>query len=145
MRSIWRIAFAIFVALLTTTAIATPALAAPEWYAKKAGVYEKITKPVSFTAESKNEVTETKNGIAGKHLTISCKGTTSGVVGAGGAGKISEVKVETFGCTCAAYCEKLERYELAHFLWGTELYKEGTEIRDRIQSGGNGNPLWRFE
>src|ERR1700751_1070846 len=118
MRSVTkRLAIGLVAVFALTAVTAASASASPEWYAKKAGVWGKITTPVKFTAESKYEMTDTKNKIGVEVLTISCKATTNGVVGAGAAGKINEIKVEASGCKCVSGCTAVEKYELRNFYW----------------------------
>jgi hypothetical protein len=143
MKSI-RVVFVALVAVFALSAVAaSSALASPEWYAKKAGVFAKITTPVKFEAESKFEFTDTKLaiwGILGQKATVSCKGTTKGVVGNGVAGKLNEIRTSC-SCSMPSLSCTFEKEEVRNTPWSTELYKEGSEIRDKFV----GTPVWLFE
>jgi hypothetical protein len=131
------------IAAITITAIASPAaLATPEWYAKKAGVYNKITTPIKVTSEGTIELSK-ERPIVGQVI-VSCKATTTGTVGAGSTGKITEINTPPTNCKCAKGCEEFKKQEWRDLPFTTELYKEGTEIRDRITSS-NGIPEWNYE
>jgi hypothetical protein len=147
MKSI-RIVFVALVAVFAFSAVAaSSALASPEWYAKKSGTWAKITTPVAFEAESKYEFTDTKLAIwkvIGKEATIACTGTTKGVVGAGAAAKLNELRSSSCACSIPGSECTFTRDEVRNLPWLTELYKEGTEIRSKFVSNGGKLPVWIF-
>jgi hypothetical protein len=141
-----RIALVTIVAVFAFSAVAaSSAFASPEWYAKKAGVFAKVSKATKMNFESKFELSDTKYS-AGIPLAVACTGEGSGEINVGGKGAISLFKVTR--CEPAKvelnWCQKFETASMQNAPWGLELYKEGSEIRERIVSGGSGTPAWRF-
>lgn len=122
---------AVVAVLVLGSVSAASALASPEWYAKKGGVWGKLTAPLLHVpSEFSFELTDTK-GAAGKPLTIACKMDGQGSIGAGGAGKIESATVES--CTAVTKnCGVTIKASAGNFPWVTELYTEGGKVRDRI-------------
>lgn len=124
---------AIMAVLVLGSVSAASALASPEWHAKKGGVWEKLTSPLlHVSSEFSVELTD-KKGAAGQPLTIACKLIGNGSIGAGGAGKIESVTVES--CTAITEnCGVAIKAKAENLPWVTELYAEGGKVRDRIVS-----------
>jgi|SRR5580700_3584516 hypothetical protein len=126
---------------------ASSALASPEWYVKKAGVFKKVTGPVKVNIEKNYELNTGYEEIRGKDLVVSCKGAEGieGDLEPGGAGVISRFQGLAGQCKGAGsepYCEEFTRDEGIDLPWKTELYKEGSEVRNRILKGNE--PAWHF-
>jgi hypothetical protein len=131
MRSNPKAVFIALVAVFAVSAVASSsALAAPEWYAKKAGVYAKITTAVAVKREGTIKLTDKKGSLGGA-LTISCKNTEEGTVGAGVGGTVSKMNWTSSNCACVKGCEAVETLEWRNLPISTELFKEGAEIRNR--------------
>jgi hypothetical protein len=129
---------------------ASSASAAPEWYVKKKGTYEKLTAPVKVSIEGTFEsydVPARKGVLCNIHV-------GAGEIKTGGTGTISELETRPEECKPAAKqkneltgCKvgKITNTVAARLPWATSLYKEGTEARQKILSGGNGTPYFVFE
>jgi|SRR5580700_1874191 hypothetical protein len=146
MKSI-RIVFVTLVAVFAFSAVAaSSALASPEWYVKKAGVFAKVKESVKVLSTDTLELIDTKYGTPPpfSNWGISCEGTDLGVIKAGGTGEITSFSINK--CEPAKIaenaCEEVEGWKAPHLAWKTELYAEGGTIRDRIVSGGSGTPEW---
>ncbi|HWY89440.1 MAG TPA: hypothetical protein VNY31_02105 [Solirubrobacteraceae bacterium] len=143
--------FAALIAIFALSAVAaSSALASPEWYVKKAGVFKKVTTSVNVNVEtSKLQIVDTKYEL-GVPLGIACRAAGKGVIKSGGASSISQgLKVEGL-----EFCEGVEgkiegkgsRFCKQVLLvtpiseWTAELYMEGSEVRERLLKGG-----WQFE
>jgi hypothetical protein len=129
------------VAVFAISAVATSsALASPEWYVKKSGVFAKVTTSVKVTmGSSKIEVIDTKRTNAFKvPFGMSCTVLEGiGVIKSAGAGEVSSFKVPVKDCTGVKregrqYCEKVTNVEANGLSWKTELYSEGSEVRERL-------------
>jgi hypothetical protein len=137
MRSMPKMVFVAFAAVLAISAVAaSSAFASPEWYAKKAGVFAKITTAVKVGFESKLELVDRSE------FGFSCEGApATGEIKAGGAGVISTFEVKSGGGACKGIkttgkaCE-LESFSAVNLPWTTSLYAEGTEIRQRYVGVG---------
>jgi hypothetical protein len=138
------ILLALVAVLAVSATAASTALASPEWYFKNKGVYKKLTTSMKVVYENPFELIDTKDNPVS--LAVSCKGTGEGVIKAGAKGEITSFGiglpenckgVPVKGITD---CEKFETAESADLPWETELYKEGSEIRDKIL----GTPIWSF-
>ncbi len=151
MRSKSKVVLAALVAVFAFTAVAaSSALASPEWYVKKAGVWEKVTEAVKVVGEGSWELIDTGNEVMGERglepLRVSCTSTSTGEIKPGG---IEVITTRTIGkCTGhPAGCGTIKSSEGRNFPWKTELYKEGTTVRSRILSeveGGKKTPEWKF-
>lgn len=133
------------IAVFALTAIsASSALAAPEWYVKKAGVWSKVTTSVKVTLENSWELNDTK--FSPTPLAVSCTGSGEGEIKSAGAGKIS--KFPTTKCEPAKIehnsCKAWEGSASGNLPWGAELYSEAGQLRQRLVSGGVGTPDWAF-
>jgi hypothetical protein len=139
-----RITFVALVAVFAISAVAaSSALAAPEWYVKKAGVYAKVTTAIKVASTSKLELIDTK--ATPFPLGVSCDDAIEGAIKAGGAGEIEVFAAEEckgVEVDKVRECEKVESVEARDLPWNTELYKEGSEVRMRILTGSN-TPAWR--
>lgn len=153
MRSMLRIMFLALVTVFALAAIAaSSALAAPEWYAKKSGVWAKVTTPVKIKIEGTVEVNDREGYPSLKRpLAISCHFTEAlneGEVKPAGAGKI-ELHLGSAECKPATVenntCQAIEGKASTNLPWATELYSEGSELRQRLVNGGAGTPIWTFK
>jgi hypothetical protein len=142
MRSIVKMVGAALVAACAVSAVAaSSALASPEWYVKKGGTYSKVTAAVSVKAAWGLEEIVTPE--LGEKFGIKCKGSAKGELKSAGVSDITTI--EGLSCEKVDGCEKLEEtVEPYNTPWQLELYKEGSEIRSKIVSGGNGTPGFRF-
>jgi hypothetical protein len=151
MRSIVRMGLLALLAVLALSAIAvsSASAASPEWYVKKKGTYEKLKETVQVaTTENQFELND-RIGFLG----ISCKeASATGEIKANGAGTILKFEANTSGSFCPPSkfrgnkCEtNLQHFAAVYLPWKTELYTEGTEIRQRIANGGSGEPAAEFE
>jgi hypothetical protein len=146
MRSRSKMVFAALVAVVAISAVAaSSAFASPEWYVKKAKVFAKVTSSVNVHGTDTWEFVETKYekkvGIPAT-LSISCTGEGEGTIKAGGDGTISHLGESSCkpGKTSGNQCKESVKVAGVDLPWKTELYKEGSTIRDRIVSGGDGTP-----
>lgn len=142
MRSKLRTICAALVAVFAIGVVAAAsASAAPEWYVKKAGKYEKVTTPVKVTGTASWEllvkplfgpggVAETFSGLAAE-----LKPGGISIVNGFSVGHITALK------SCKTI---LGPEEIRDLPWKVELYKEGTEIRSRIVEEKNGLPQYTF-
>jgi hypothetical protein len=142
MRSRFMTVVVAIVALLVLGVVASSASAAsPEWYVKKSGVFEKVTSDVAVKSELTLEQTDTGYYPRfGEPRTILCKGKSEGKIEAGGAAEIETVSLELGSCE-SKLCKPVEELTSLNLPWKTELYKEGSEIRNRIVSGTGGAPI----
>jgi hypothetical protein len=154
MKHMFRTVLVALIAVFALTAIAaSPALAAPEWYVKKAGVFKKLTgtETVKVNFEGTFEVSDTKFGPLKRPLAVSCtaKGEEArGEIKSAGTGVISSFETEIAKCKPATVehneCRSVEHDASVHLPWKTELYTEGSEIRARIVNDGAGTPDWAW-
>jgi hypothetical protein len=144
MRSIYRTVTAVLaVAFVLSAVTASAALASPEWLAKTGGTFNKLTS--ALNDEAAGSITINDSGwLGGLKVTCAIK-ISKGTIEAGGIGKINEYTLT--GCEPAAggACESVARIRPIHMPWKTELYREGTQIRVRIVSGGSGTPEWAID
>lgn len=136
----------VFLALIAAFAIsaaaAASASASPEWYVKKAGVFAKLTTSVNVKLENKIELLDFDS------IGFSCEAATAtGEIKTGGAGVIKTFEargLEAEGCkgikNQGGGGKELESFQAANLPWTTELYKEGTEIRQRDAGTGGKAP-----
>lgn len=78
-------------------------------------------------------------------VVLSCKGTGIGEIEPGGAGQIVEFAVparECKGVGSLTACKEVEMDSAADVPWEMELYKEGSEVRNRIVKEES---AWRFK
>ncbi len=121
---------------------ATSALASPEWYVKKGGVFEKLTKSHNMVGEQSFELSVPKALFGTVTVAVACKGTLRGDIAAHGVGEITTTATTIEDCRTVSGCTMIESIEGRHFPWKTELYREGSEIRQKVVSGGSGTPEW---
>src|SRR5580700_1492501 len=144
MRSTLKMVLLALLAVLAVSATSVSvAFASPEWYVKKGGVYSKLATSVKVKFENKIEFLD-----AGE-IGFKCEaGTAEGEIKTGGAGVISEFSVNE-----RDKCEGIKRVGPSHLLevftekylpWTTELYKEGTEIRQRDAGSSGEKPGIEF-
>src|SRR5580700_1082495 len=145
MRSKSRMVVVALVAVFAIGAVASSsALASPEWYAKKGGVWTKVITPVNVKATWTFELSDNAYPELGEGpLTISWEAETLGVVGAGAAGVINQWS--TASAKCKNVCEVVKSATPEDLAWSTALYKEGSEIRERISEDAHGIPQLRFQ
>jgi hypothetical protein len=149
MRSTVRATLLALAAILALGAVsASSALASPEWYVKESGVYKKVTTPLKVTIGYNYELNDAK-AVAGFGLIVACKFEGEGEISSGGTGVISNFSTGlnckgVVGKSGVTTCERFEKSASVSIPWKIELYKEGSEIRQRIVSGGGGTPSWAF-
>jgi hypothetical protein len=148
MRSILKTGLTALAAVLALTAIAaSSALAAPEWYVKKGGTWSKVSTPVSVQINSIWSMVDTKTSPG--EWGIACPSSGEGKVKAGGAAEVASFAVEggVHNCVPAgspfSQCkpEGVESVGTANFPWATELYKEGSEFRQRSVFAAEHQPI----
>jgi hypothetical protein len=149
MRSMSRMTCVALVAVFALTAVAaSSALAAPEWYVKKAGTFAKVTKAVAVQFENKWEITDTKYSLPGEVFAIACKGYGGeGEIEAASKGKIYLFEGQIRECEGAgtnSACKEYTGDSAANLGWNTELYKEGTENRQKIFGNSGKEPAVLF-
>jgi hypothetical protein len=135
-------------AILALSAVAvSSASAAPEWYVKKGGTYSKATTAVGVNVEAVKAGLVLGSQKEGYRCTTSNWG--EGKVESAGAGKFSrfgEFPEPSGHCEAVKggsgvfQCTRVEKTQGVNLPWKTELYTEGSEIRDKIISGGAGTP-----
>lgn len=137
-----KITFVTLVAVFAFSAVAaSSALASPEWYVKKGGTYSKVNEAVKVKAKFGLEEIVTPE--LGEKFGVKCKGSAAGELKSAGISDVTTL--EGISCEKVDGCEKIEKaLEPYHMPWQLELYKEGTEIRSKIVSGGSGTPGLRF-
>jgi hypothetical protein len=149
-----RIALVALVAVFALGAVAaSSALGSPEWYVKKAGTFAKVTTSVKVAlASSKIEVVDTKRTNAfGVPFGISCTVLEGGgVIKSAGAGEVSSFKVPAKDCVGITrekqqYCTQVTRLEATGLSWKTELYLEGSEVRERLVPSNEGGLTFECE
>jgi hypothetical protein len=130
------------IAVFALTAIAaSSALASPEWYVKKAGVFKKVTTAVKveFEASKLAMIYNLGGGYEGMSCTTSTFG--HGTVEAAGVGKIEafragrpeencqggKIKENSEGNVCTEH--GIEEMTAINTPWTTQLSAEGTSIR----------------
>lgn len=119
---------------------ASSALAAPEWYVKTSGSFGKVASAHSIAATHVNLTVEDSGGAP---LTVKCaEGKVEGTIEAGGVGKITTYTMNACKPTLGN-CPSMSATAV-HLPWKTELYSEGTEVRERLVSGGSGTPGWNI-
>ncbi len=146
MRSMSRMVLVALVAAFALSAVAaSSAFASPEWYAKKGGVWAKVTTSLKVKATITFEATDTGyKGLFGKSRTVRCEGAPEGEIKSGGIGDIYAMNAK--GCEAVSVCENVEHWSFENIPWGTELYSSGSEVRDRIVDGSSGKrPAWNME
>ncbi len=131
MKSI-RITLVALIAVFALSAVAaSSALASPEWYTKKSTEskeWEKLKEPIAVTGTSGWELHF--EGLKGP-WTFACSQTMTGTVTSGGVGTINEIT----NIKCSSKACTLRELKFLNFPMHTELYKEGTAIRQRILAG----------
>lgn len=147
MKSIRSVLLAL-VAVFALGAVASSALASPEWYVKKSGTYSKVTEAVKVKAAFGIEaiVVPSFGGEMFK-FGIKCHGTAMGELKAGSISDFSSIKTGGVDCEKVDSCESLLKEGAVrpiHLPWQLELYKEGSEIRSKIVSSGEGTPEFAF-
>ncbi len=128
---------ALIAAIAITAATAASASASPEWYVKKSGAFKKLTgtEAVKVAMENTFEI------IDQPEFGISCKGGEgTGEVKAGGKATVGTFRVTGSQCIPAKtkgpnQCKEFRTFAAGNLAWATELYTEGTEIRQRYPSG----------
>lgn len=145
------------IAALAIGALAcSSALASPSWYAKTKGTWAKVgATPVKVSFESnKNplELIDTKYKIAGEALGISCPMVGEAKIKTAGAGELTAFKPQELekckgvkGKGGLAVCKKVESFANFGIPWKTELYSEGSEIRQRLTPTSEGGSAFRCE
>lgn len=130
---------AVLLALLAVLAVgpvaASSAFASPEWYAKKSGTFAKVTTAVNVSFESKFELLDSST------LGFSCEGVPiTGEIKSGGKGVIKTFEDNSEQCKgikrIGQECKTLGGFSAVNLPWTTELYTEGTEIRQRYVGVG---------
>jgi hypothetical protein len=141
MKSI-RIALVALVAVFAISAVvASSALASPEWYAKKAGKFEKVTAALKVKGAISFELVNKTFPLPRE---VSCVGTANGEIKAGGAAAISSISLTSCKAPSGSYCKEIIGASKFYNLpWATELYTEGSEVRDRIVSQSK-EPAWSY-
>lgn len=153
MRSICRNALVVLAASLAVAGVsASAAFATPEWYAKTGGVFTKVTSPLGFTMKApKLELVLPGVGPFGETGTVTCKNiVVEGTVGSGDAGKWNEFRGQSAlgeGCggNIHTLCDEGIKYEVTEFPVLTELYLEGSQIRQKLLPNGKVLPEFEFE
>jgi|HubBroStandDraft_4_1064222.scaffolds.fasta_scaffold06695_3 hypothetical protein len=132
MRSKLRTICAALLAVFALTAVAaSSASAAPEWYVKKGGVFEKVKEAINVEGTASWEVTD-KVSIF-ERFGVKCTSKDFGQIKPGGKSTLEEER--EFNCTPVKGCEHLgANLGVVGLNWNLELYTEGTEIRSRITS-----------
>jgi hypothetical protein len=136
-----RVAFLALLAVFALSALtAASALASPEWYVKKGGTFSKVSTAVKVTWEGSFGLVDT--GYAKEHppsqLGFSCKkgAEGSGEITAAGKGSMSAFKVSNPESNCEkvkeSVCGSYSNINGFELPWQTELYTEGTEIRQQL-------------
>ena len=116
------------VAVFAVSAVgAASAFASPEWLQN--GL--KLTSALSVTSKGKLKLTDTKGGLKKGSVTIECTGTDKGTVGPGAADELTEVKATECKHVAGEECPSPSA-EAVHLPWKTELYEEGSAIRDKV-------------
>ncbi len=154
-----RAAVAVLVALSLGAVAASSALASPEWYAKKAGTFKKVTSSINVElSANKLSVTDVKRL---EFLGMTCTSSTSkleGVIESATAAKVSlfeftQPAAECKGVTEAErkekglyYCETPREDRDWYLPWTLDPYTEGSEDRVKLASsvGAEYNPLFEF-
>ncbi len=115
---------------------------ASQWYEN--GV--KITSAKADTGEGSFEVEDTGLGYKAR-----CQTLEKGKVGALSAGTIESVTSRSGekAITCEnhneAACHGTVTMEAVHLPWFTTLSRVGTEVRNKVSSGGTGEPEWLIQ
>ncbi len=141
MKSI-KIAFVALVAVFAFSAVAaSSALASPEWYVKKSGLFEKVKESVPVTGTLSFEVVDTFLEEDGG---LSCSGQApDDSLKSGGILEIT--KFEGYTCKTVKGCERLEKSpEPTNMPWQLELYTEGSEIRGKLKASNGNTPAFAF-
>ena len=142
MRSVVRTGLVVLVAVFALSAVtAASAFAAPEWYTKTGGKFNKLTSALEVKTTGNLTVNDT-GWEFGTSIKLSCKVRIDGTIEAGGLGKINDYL--TGNCNIyVGNCENATA-EAVNLPWKTELYSEGAKVRERLVSGGHGTPGWQF-
>jgi hypothetical protein len=157
MKSPLRIGLTALAAVLVLSAVvAATASAAPEWYAKKAGVFKKVTTAVKVEFEASKLAMIDNLGGAYEGMSCTTSNFGHGTVEAAGAGKIETFSAENGKTQCKGgkikengegnVCEEhgIEEMTAINAPWKTQLSAEGTSIRASISSE-SGTPGFRFK
>ncbi len=127
---------------------ASSALASPEWYVKEGGTFHKLTSALEVHANTNLDLTDEPVKEPPIYVSESCLGSMKFKIEPGGVSKIVEYTAaeckfskSNAPVSCGGIVTALAR----HLPWKSELYLEGTEIRERLVSGGSGTPEWEFE
>ena len=143
MRSICRrVPVALAAVFALSAMVASSAFAAPAWFAKTGGNYNKLVGALEVKTTTNLTVTDTHWG--GEGTKVSCEVTVKGTIEAGGLGKINNYEANASSCKPNGSCAKITSVEAVHLPWKTELYSEEGQIRERLVSGGSGTPSWQF-
>lgn len=151
MRSKFTTAAVALAAVFVLGAVASSsALATPAWYVKEGGTFHKLTSALEVHANTNLVLTDEpyKEKELNIYVSESCLGSMKFKLEPGGVSKI-----ETYGAAgckfskknAPASCGGIVTDLARHVPWKSELYLEGTEIRERLVSGGSGTPEWEFE
>lgn len=136
-----KIAGLCLVAVFAVSAVgAASAFASPEWLQNGS----KLTSALSVTSKGKLKLTDTKGGLKKGSVTIECTGTDKGTVGPGAADELTEVKATECKHVAGEECPSPSA-EAVHLPWKTELYEEGSAIRDKVANSGAGLPGWKVK
>jgi hypothetical protein len=141
MRSLGFMLMAVFAFGMT---VAASASAAPVWEQQSGGVFAGISTPVVVASKSVGNMTFSDSGLG---ITVECGMVGKGTVGSGSNDRVTEFK--SVGCrfVTAGPCEASKPVVVsgANLVWVTELYEEAGKVRDRIASGGAGEPGFIIE
>jgi hypothetical protein len=152
MKSTLRTVLLTLLAALALSAVATSAaLASPEWFVKKSGIFTKASTAVKVHLEASkftfiDNTGELYNGW-------SCSGYFGeGTIESGGLGKIGKFEPELPEKHCKGgelkkgvnECEELKKLIPFDLPWSTALYTEGSEIRATLGSSGAGAPGFEY-
>jgi hypothetical protein len=109
------------------------------------GPIEKLTKSLEVKGSSELTIEDTHANL-GQTIGVTCPAEVGATLEVGGKARITNYRVNG-GCKPLGICSKLERIE-TNYPWVTELYEsEGSIVKDRFVSGGEGKevPKWSFE
>jgi RHS repeat-associated protein len=76
---------------------------------------------------------------------VECNGESTGVVGPGKLGKITEVKITAEHCKGIKVCEEIKHFEGRDLPWQAELYETEGKQYDKLIGDGKGEPGWKVE
>jgi len=113
------------------------AVAAPEWLL--AG--KPITTAMKVKSKGTLELEDTKGGLGGGAVRVSCTGTDEGTVGPGAADVVEKVTVTSCSFVSGETCESPSAVAV-DTPWKTEVFEEGGKARDHLKEDGKGKPGW---